>query len=69
MDAELVGELLATDRDLAEIKNEIETARKMGINGVPCFIIDGQYAVSGAESPEILANTMKMAVAKKHSSK
>ena len=69
MDAELVGELLATDRDLAETKNEIETARKMGINGVPCFIVDGQFAVSGAESPEILANTMKMAVEKKRGSK
>jgi predicted DsbA family dithiol-disulfide isomerase len=27
-------------------------ARRLGINAVPCFIIDGQYAVSGAQEPE-----------------
>ena len=60
MDAELVKELLDSDRDLAETKSEIDTAKKMGVSGVPCFIFGGTYAVSGAESPEVLANTMKM---------
>ncbi|HEV2548315.1 MAG TPA: DsbA family oxidoreductase [Stellaceae bacterium] len=27
-------------------------ARRLGINAVPCFIFDGQYAVSGAQEPE-----------------
>jgi predicted DsbA family dithiol-disulfide isomerase len=27
-------------------------ARRLGINAVPCFIVDGQYAVSGAQEPE-----------------
>ena len=62
MDAELVSELLDSDRDLVETKSEIETARKMGISGVPCFIFDGKYAVSGAESPEVLANTMNLVI-------
>ena len=62
MDAELVSELLDSDRDLVETKSEIETARKMGISGVPCFIFAGKYAVSGAESPEVLANTMKLVI-------
>jgi predicted DsbA family dithiol-disulfide isomerase len=39
------GEILAEDR----------SARRIGINGVPCFIFDGQYAVSGAQEPEVFA--------------
>ncbi len=27
-------------------------ARRLGIGGVPCFIIDGKYALSGAQEPE-----------------
>ena len=67
MDAELVRELLNSDRDLTETKSEIETAKKMGVSGVPCFIFGGTYAVSGAESPEVLANTMKMVMEKTQS--
>ena len=27
--------------------------RRLGVNGVPCFIIDHRYAISGAQSPEV----------------
>ena len=33
---------------------EHNLAQRIGINGVPCFILDGRYAVSGAQSPEVL---------------
>jgi predicted DsbA family dithiol-disulfide isomerase len=36
------------ERVVAEDRN----ARRLGINAVPCFIFDGQYAVSGAQEPE-----------------
>jgi predicted DsbA family dithiol-disulfide isomerase len=36
------------DTVLAEDRN----ARRLGINGVPCFIVDGRYALSGAQEPE-----------------
>ncbi len=39
------------DRDL--IRAEDERNRSLGVNGVPCFIIEDEYAVSGAQSPEI----------------
>ena len=25
---------------------------RLGISGVPCFIVDGGYAISGAQEPE-----------------
>ena len=37
---------------LAEVVAEDRGARRLGINAVPCFVFDGQYAVSGAQEPE-----------------
>ena len=33
-------------------------ALKAGIDGVPCFIFDGRFAVSGAQSPDYLADAL-----------
>jgi predicted DsbA family dithiol-disulfide isomerase len=51
MDAELVKSLLESDRDLELIEGEDVKAREMGISGVPFFIIDNKYALSGAQDP------------------
>jgi predicted DsbA family dithiol-disulfide isomerase len=37
-----------------------EAARGLGINGVPCYIIEGRYAVSGAQSPEIFVQILDL---------
>jgi predicted DsbA family dithiol-disulfide isomerase len=37
----------------------------MGVTGVPCFIIDMQYAVVGAQSAEALADAMRKIVQEK----
>lgn len=63
MDGALVDELLQGDADVAETQAEIETAQRIGVTGVPCFIIDGRYAVVGAESPENIANAIRQAAA------
>ena len=46
------GRFLARDEDRATVRSEDATARQMGIQGVPCFIVDRRYAVSGAQEPE-----------------
>jgi predicted DsbA family dithiol-disulfide isomerase len=51
MDAAIVETLLPTDAEEAGVIGEIATSRQMGITGVPCFIIDQKYAVSGAQTP------------------
>ncbi len=43
---------LAGTEDTEEVLAEDVYARKIGIGGVPCFIFDGKYAVSGAQEPE-----------------
>ena len=49
MDAELVEELLAKDDDKNTVREEIMFFRNLGVNGVPCFIYNGQFAVQGAQ--------------------
>ena len=43
---------LATNEQHDAVVAEDAAARRMGIQGVPCFIVDGAYAVSGAQEPE-----------------
>lgn len=64
MDASVVAALLSTDQDKEAVANEIEVAQKMGVSGVPCFIIDNKYAVMGAQSPEQIAGAIREASAK-----
>lgn len=54
MDESLVASLLDAGADRAEVEAEIGTAQQMGITGVPCFIIDGRYAIMGAQPKEEL---------------
>ncbi|WEZ83491.1 DsbA family oxidoreductase [Rhizobium sp. 32-5/1] len=59
MERPVIAALLASDADKDTVSAEIETARGMGVTGVPCFILDGQYAVMGAQSTEVLANALR----------
>lgn len=57
--ADATREALENDSDLEEVTLEAESARRAGIDGVPCFIFGGRYAVSGAQSPEYLASMIE----------
>jgi predicted DsbA family dithiol-disulfide isomerase len=54
--------LAATD-DVAEVTAEVEEAYRIGVTGVPCFIIDRRYAVVGAHPPETLVEAIERAAA------
>ena len=58
MDRAVVERLLAGDADRAEVKAEIESAQRMGITGVPTFIVAGRYAVVGAQPAEVLSGAI-----------
>lgn len=61
MDGSVVEALLATDKDRDEVVQEIAVAQKMGVTGVPCFIVDNKYAVMGAQPAEQIAGAIKQA--------
>jgi predicted DsbA family dithiol-disulfide isomerase len=54
MDGELVTNLLAGDADLEPVEREAGMANEMGISGVPTFIFDSKFMISGAREPELL---------------
>ena len=61
MDREATLRFLLSDADTDTILAEDELARQLGVNGVPCFIINRKYAVSGAQSPEVLVQVFDLA--------
>jgi predicted DsbA family dithiol-disulfide isomerase len=63
MDGELVRALLASQQDVEEVEREAQSAKEAGIEGVPCFILGGMIALSGAQPPEYLAAAIERAAA------
>lgn len=59
LDAEATRKALATDKDVAEIEREALSAKEAGIDGVPCFIFGGKFAISGAQEPDYLAEAIE----------
>ncbi len=53
MDGDAIARLLEGDADLAEVQAEDRQAREMGVQGVPCFIVAGAHALSGAHPTEL----------------
>jgi predicted DsbA family dithiol-disulfide isomerase len=53
LDAREVTELLAGDRGAAEVRESEQKGLRLGITGVPFFIVNGKVALSGAQPPEI----------------
>ncbi|MFK0334998.1 DsbA family oxidoreductase [Rhizobium sp. NPDC090275] len=59
LDRAVTASLLTSDADKGLVVEEIESAQKMGVNGVPFFIFDQQYAVSGAQTPDVIAGALR----------
>lgn len=68
MDGDMVARLLASDADLAETEADVVRAQAMGVQGVPCFILAGKYAVSGAQPADVLAGAIRQIAAEGQSS-
>ncbi|WP_111429856.1 DsbA family oxidoreductase [Rhodobacteraceae bacterium DSL-40] len=52
-DAGVIGRLLAGDADRAEIRAAAAEAARMGVTGVPTFILGGHYVVPGAQPSDL----------------
>jgi predicted DsbA family dithiol-disulfide isomerase len=65
MDTSIVESLLPTDADVEAVRAEIATASRMGITGVPCFLLENKYAVMGAQDVDALADAIRQVAAAK----
>ncbi len=61
IDEAVATDYLAGDEALDAVRREDLGARRLGVTGVPCFIVDGRYAVSGAQAPEVFLRVIETA--------
>ncbi|WP_421723712.1 DsbA family oxidoreductase [Bauldia sp.] len=62
-DGQAIAARLATDEDTAAVEAEVENAYRIGVSGVPCFILAGRMVVTGAQPAETLAEAIEAAAA------
>jgi predicted DsbA family dithiol-disulfide isomerase len=61
LNARETEEILKTDAYAAEVKQDIVQAQHNGIQGVPFFVFDNKYAISGAQAPPVFEQTLDKA--------
>jgi predicted DsbA family dithiol-disulfide isomerase len=60
-------QMLAGDAWAAEVRADIRDAARLGIHGVPFFVFDRKYAVSGAQPAELFLTALERAWAERDS--
>jgi predicted DsbA family dithiol-disulfide isomerase len=55
-----VAAWLDSANEREEVAAEDRGARRLGINAVPCFIFERQYAISGAQEPEFFVPVLDL---------
>jgi predicted DsbA family dithiol-disulfide isomerase len=63
LDPDEVRAVLASDRYASDVREDEETARKLGIRGVPFFVFGERLAVSGAQPVDVLLGALEQAAA------
>lgn len=59
LDPAEVREAIADDAGFGDaVDRDITRARMLGVNGVPFFLVDEKYGISGAQSPESFASAL-----------
>jgi predicted DsbA family dithiol-disulfide isomerase len=61
LDAGEVAAVLASDGYGAEVEAEEAAAHDLGVTGVPFFVIDRRYGISGAQSAETITEVLEKA--------
>jgi predicted DsbA family dithiol-disulfide isomerase len=58
-----IANLLATDADIAEVRQEAAMAQNIGVTGVPTFIFNRKYGAAGAQPVAALIEMIQKAAA------
>ena len=61
LNREEVERFLASDRAVEEVRAEEATGHRLGIRGVPYFVLNGSMSISGAQSPDIFVSAIQQA--------
>ncbi|NID12930.1 DsbA family oxidoreductase [Fibrivirga algicola] len=61
LDATTVQEMLTSNQFAEAVSRDIYEAQQVGARGVPFFVLDRRYAVSGAQQPDTFLNALNTA--------
>jgi predicted DsbA family dithiol-disulfide isomerase len=65
LDSEAAREALESDAYLADVRADQAQASAYGIQGVPFFVIEGKYGISGAQDPAAFASALMQVAAER----
>jgi predicted DsbA family dithiol-disulfide isomerase len=63
LNATEIKQTLESDAYAGEVKQDIAEAQRLGISGVPFFVLDRKYGISGAQTPDVFEGTIEKAFA------
>ena len=58
-DRDDVLRFLESDAGLAEVRGYLDEAGELGISAVPTFVLNGQWAIPGAQDPDTFVNVLR----------
>jgi predicted DsbA family dithiol-disulfide isomerase len=61
LDTTEVREALEGGRYVDAVTRDLNEARSLGVTGVPFFVIDGRYGISGAQAADVFSHALEMA--------
>jgi len=61
MDPTAVRRFLTTEDETEAVHADNLRAHRLGINGVPCFVLEGNHAIAGAQEPEVIERLLDIA--------
>jgi len=63
LDGGALDSYLDSSLDAEWVTQQNSQAHRLGVNGVPCFLLNGELALQGAQQPDILARLLDAAAA------
>ena len=62
LDPTAARRFLSSASEVESVHTDNLRAHRLGINGVPCFVIAGRHAIAGAQEPEVLERLLDVAL-------
>ncbi len=61
MDGRMVENYLRGNAGILPVETDNARMHRLGVSGVPCYILDERFAIAGAQEPEIIARLLDIA--------
>ncbi|CAM3884806.1 DSBA-like thioredoxin domain-containing protein [Mesobacillus thioparans] len=62
LDGSAAAKMLASDEMAEEVRADESTGQQYGITGVPFFLINKKYAITGAQSTDVIVQSLKKVI-------